>query len=62
MKPLDDGPKAAAPAETAAPAEAAAPAPAAQVEPIDFSQVEIEPLFADLVDFDTFCQVATSGP
>ena len=25
-------------------------------EPIDFSKVEIEPLFADFVDFDTFCK------
>ncbi len=32
-------------------AEAAAPAPAA---PIDFSKVEIEPLFSDFVDFETF--------
>ena len=31
----------------------AAPAPAA-VEPIDFSNVEIEPLFEDMVDFETF--------
>ena len=37
-----------------APAEApAAPAPAA-AEPIDFSNVEIEPLFQDFVDFETF--------
>ena len=35
--------------------EKAAPAPAqAPVEKIDFSKVEIEPLFADFVDFDTF--------
>ena len=33
-------------------APAAAPAPAE--EKIDFSKVEIEPLFADFVDFDTF--------
>ena len=38
--------KAAAPAETA-PAESAK-------DPIDFSKVEIEPLFADYVDFETF--------
>ncbi len=61
MKPLDDGPKAAAaPAGTAAEAQAPAPvqaaAPAAQAQPIDFSQVEIEPLFADLVDFDSFAK------
>ena len=35
--------------------EKTAPAPAqAPVEKIDFSKVEIEPLFADFVDFDTF--------
>ncbi len=36
--------------------EPAAPAPAAEqkVEEIDFSQVEVEPLFADFVDFETF--------
>ncbi len=28
--------------------------PAAEAEPIDFSRVEIEPLFADFVDFETF--------
>ena len=60
MKPLD-GPAAAkqeeapaaAPAQQDAPAAEAAPAPAA-VEPIDFSNVEIEPLFEDMVDFETF--------
>lgn len=36
--------------EKAAPAAA----PAAAPEKIDFSKVEIEPLFADFVDFDTF--------
>ena len=39
-------------------AEEAAAAPAdpfaAQAEPIDFSKVEIEPLFKDYVDFETF--------
>ena len=50
MKPLDapakkeDAPVAAAPTVEEAPA----------AEPIDFSKVEIEPLFADEVDFDTF--------
>ena len=52
----------AAPAQPEAPAEpAAASAPAEQpvavpaaAEPIDFSNVEIEPLFADQVDFETF--------
>lgn len=29
-------------------------APIVSNEPIDFSKVEIEPLFADMVDFDTF--------
>ena len=60
MKPLD-GPAAAkqeeapaaALAQQDAPAAEAAPAPAA-VEPIDFSNVEIEPLFEDMVDFETF--------
>ena len=50
MKPLDMGKKeekAAAPAVTASTAEVNA-------EPIDFSKVEIEPLFADSVDFETF--------
>ena len=51
MKPLDSDKK--APKETAAPAEAAAATPAVE-ETIDFSNVEIEPLFKDLVDFDTF--------
>ena len=59
MKPLDaqkPAAEAAAPAEAETPAAAApaeaAPAPVA--EPIDFSKVEIEPLFADMVDFETF--------
>ena len=47
MKPEGSAPKAA----KADAAEAAAPAPAA---PIDFSKVEIEPLFSDFVDFETF--------
>ena len=57
--------------ETAPAAEAAEPAPVAEQttanasdpaspiissEPIDFSKVEVEPLFSDLVDFDTFCK------
>jgi lysyl-tRNA synthetase class 2 len=33
---------------------AAAPVVEAKPEVIDFSKVEIEPLFADLVDFETF--------
>ena len=50
MKPTDL-PKAEKAEEKAAPAPVAAPA--AQ-EKIDFSKVEIEPLFQDQVDFDTF--------
>ena len=51
MKPLDSDKK----PETAEdkPAEAAPAAPAVE-EKIDFSNVEIEPLFQDQVDFDTF--------
>ena len=45
MKPLDT--------EKKAQAEAAPAAPAVE-EKIDFSKVQIEPLFADFVDFDTF--------
>ena len=38
-------------------AEKAAPAEAVNVpEKIDFSNVEIEPLFKDMVDFDTFAK------
>ena len=51
MKPLDSDKKASK--EVSAPAEAAQAAPEAP-EKIDFSNVEIEPLFADFVDFDTF--------
>ena len=51
MKPLDSDKK--AQKEASAPAETATTAPAAE-EKIDFSNVEIEPLFADFVDFDTF--------
>ena len=51
MKPLDSDKKASK--EASAPAEAA-PAEAAAEEKIDFSNVEIEPLFKDFVDFDTF--------
>ncbi len=56
MKPLDADKKPAkaetAPTEEAAPAEA--PVQPAQEEVIDFSKVQIEPLFADYVDFETF--------
>ena len=51
MKPLDM-PKKEEKAE-AAPAEAAPEVPA-EPEPIDFSNVMIEPLFQDQVDFETF--------
>ena len=47
MKPLDMPKKDAAKSE-------AAPAEAKKEEVIDFSKVEIEPLFKDFVDFDTF--------
>ena len=49
MKPLD------LPKKDAAKAEAAPAAPAKE-EVIDFSKVEIEPLFKDFVDFDTFAK------
>ena len=51
MKPLDSDKKVSK--EVSAPAEAAQAAPETQ-EKIDFSNVEIEPLFADYVDFETF--------
>ena len=60
MKPIDDGKKPAAKEEQPA-APAAAPAastgtPRAAMGPIDFSKVEIEPLFTDFVDFETFAK------
>ena len=51
MKPLDADKKGSK--EVSAPAEAAQAAPVVE-EKIDFSNVEIEPLFQDQVDFDTF--------
>ena len=51
MKPLDSDKKVSK--EVSAPAEAAQAAPDVE-EKIDFSNVEIEPLFQDQVDFDTF--------
>ncbi len=51
MKPLDSDKKVSK--EVSAPAEAAQAAPVVE-EKIDFSNVEIEPLFKDHVDFDTF--------
>ncbi|MCI7474517.1 MAG: lysine--tRNA ligase [Clostridiales bacterium] len=50
MKPLE---KVDAPKTAAAPA-ASVDVPRAEAGPIDFSKVEIEPLFKDEVDFDTF--------
>ena len=51
MKPLDSDKKGSK--EVSAPAEAAQAAPVVE-EKIDFSNVQIEPLFKDFVDFDTF--------
>ena len=51
MKPLDSDKKGSK--EVSAPAAAAQAAPVVE-EKIDFSNVEIEPLFQDQVDFDTF--------
>lgn len=51
MKPLDSDRKVSK--EVSAPAEAAQAAPVVE-EKIDFSNVQIEPLFEDQVDFDTF--------
>ena len=51
MKPLDTDKKASK--EDSAPAAAAQAAPVVE-EKIDFSNVQIEPLFQDQVDFDTF--------
>ena len=51
MKPLDSDKKVSK--EASAPTEVAPAAPTAE-EKIDFSNVEIEPLFKDFVDFDTF--------
>ena len=53
MKPLDSDKKVSK--EVSAPAAAAQAAPEAP-EKIDFSNVEIEPLFKDFVDFDTFAK------
>ena len=51
MKPLDSDKKVSK--EVSAPAETAQAAPVVE-EKIDFSNVQIEPLFEDQVDFDTF--------
>ena len=53
MKPLDSDKKISK--EVSAPAPATQAAPEAP-EKIDFSNVEIEPLFQDFVDFDTFAK------
>ena len=53
MKPLDSDKKVSK--EVSAPAEAAHAAPVVE-EKIDFSNVQIEPLFKDFVDFDTFAK------
>ncbi len=50
MKPIDDGKKEEKPAAKAEVPQAVK----VEEEKIDFSKVEIEPLFADLVDFETF--------
>ena len=50
MRPLDSDKR--AQKEAAAPVEAAP----AQAEKIDFSKVKIEPIFKDMVDFDTFAK------
>ena len=56
MKPLDRKPNESDAAEKAASDPVSTPetAPETTPEPIDFSNVEIEPLFADFVDFETF--------
>ena len=53
MKPLDSDKKVSK--EVSAPAEATQTAPVVE-EKIDFSNVQIEPLFQDQVDFDTFAK------
>ena len=56
MKPIDKPQPAQKPAAAAAAPAAAVnnAVPAAESGPIDFSKVEIEPLFTEFVDFDTF--------
>ena len=56
MKPLGLGEKAKSEAPAAAPVTEDSAAPLISSEPIDFSHVEIEPLFKDMVDFDTFAK------
>ena len=52
MKPLGTGDRREEKAAAAAPA--AVPMKEAVTEPVDFSKVEIEPLFKEFVDFETF--------
>ena len=54
MKPTDAEKKKADELKTASEEKPTAAASAPAEEKIDFSKVEIEPLFADFVDFDTF--------
>lgn len=67
MKSLDSDKKASKPAASAAPANSASGAPAdstsaapadcaSAAEKIDFSNVKIEPIFQEMVDFDTFAK------
>ena len=54
MKPLPSEKKEAPAVKSEAPAAVTEDAIPAKDEPIDFSKVQIEPLFADYVDFETF--------
>lgn len=59
MKSLDSDKKASKPAASAAPANSASAASAdstSAAEKIDFSNVKIEPIFQEMVDFDTFAK------
>lgn len=54
MKPLGTGDRREEKAAAAAPA--AVPMKEAVAEPVDFSKVEIEPLFQDMIDYETFAK------
>ena len=54
MKPLGSGDRREEKAAAAAPA--AVPMKEAVTEPVDFSKVEIEPLFQDMIDYETFAK------
>ena len=54
MKPLGSGDRREEKAAAAAPA--AVPMMEAVTEPVDFSKVEIEPLFQDMIDYETFAK------